>query len=135
MDMQTLFQNSPEHEQLFLRIRSHCLSFPGTSERISHGAPMFYIDGKKSFAQYHVNHHGDGRIALWCAAPPGAQSVWTASAPEFYFVPPYVGHLGWVGIRLDRGAGWEDISGTLDEAYLCRAPKKYLQKMIPGADR
>ena len=129
MDMDTLFRTSPEHAELFRRIQSHCLSFPGTSERISHGAPSFFIDGKRSFAQYRVNHHGDGRIALWCSAPEGARSVLTESAPELYFIPPYVGHLGWVGLRLDRGAGWEEIAGLLTEAYLNRAPKKYIDQL------
>ena len=55
--------------------------------------------------------------------------ILTESAPELYFVPPYVGHLGWVGLRLDRGAGWEEISGLLTEAYLNRAPKKYIEQL------
>ena len=125
MDRETLFQTSPEHEELFHRIRSLCLSFPGTSERDSHGAPAFFIDGKKSFAYYLVNHHGDGRIALWCSAPPGMQSVLTESHPDRYFVPPYVGRHGWIGLRLDRGAEWNEIAGVLEDAYLSKAPKKY----------
>ena len=128
MDMETLFATSPEHKALFERIRSLCLSFPGTSERESHGAPSFFIDGKKCFAQYRVNHHGDGRIALWCAAPPGMQSVLTASDPDRYFIPPYVGHLGWLGLRLDRGAEWDEIAGALENAYLSKAPKKYRKR-------
>lgn len=129
MDMESLFQESPEHEELFRRIRSHCLSFPGTSERISHGAPSFFIDNKLNFAQYRVNHHGDGRIALWCSAPPGFQSMLAESEPELYFVPPYVGRYGWIGMRLDRGAGWEAVAGLLEEAYLNRAPKKYKENL------
>lgn len=129
MDMETLFQTSPEHEELFRRIRSLCLSFPGTSERISHGTPTFFIDGKRSFAQYWVNHHGDGKIALWCSAPSGAQSVLVESNPEVCFVPPYVARYGWVGMRLDRGASWEEISHLLEDAYLNRAPKKYKENL------
>ena len=128
MDMETLFATSPEHKALFERIRSLCLSFPGTVERESHGAPSFFIDGKKCFAQYRVNHHGDGRIALWCAAPPGMQSVLKVSDPDRYFIPPYVGHLGWLGLRLDRGAEWDEIAGALEDAYLGKAPKKYRKR-------
>jgi hypothetical protein len=110
---------------LFERIRECCLSFPGTSERFSHGAPTFFIDEKKSFVQYHVNHHGDGKIGLWCAAPAGMQSMLVESEPEIYYVPAYVGHLGWIGLRLDRNAEWEEIAGMISEAYLTRAPRKY----------
>ncbi|AGN70698.1 hypothetical protein ACVNS2_18010 [Paenibacillus caseinilyticus] len=58
------------------------------------------------------------------------------SEPEMYFIPPYVGRLGWIGMRLDGGADWEAIAGVITDAYLCRAPKKYIesiafQEMIP----
>jgi hypothetical protein len=109
---------------LFERIRELCLSLPGTSERTSHGAPTFFIQDKKSFVQYHINHHGDGRIALWCAAPTGIQMMLVESQPNHYYIPAYVGHLGWIGIRLDRDAAWEEISSVIGDAYLTRAPKK-----------
>lgn len=125
MDMEILFEQSPNHKKLFENIRSLCLSFPGTSERLSHGAPTFFVNDKHSFVQYRVNHHGDGRIALWCSAPPGVQSIFIETTPDIYFKPPYVGHLGWIGLRLDRDAGWTDISGIIGDAYLNRAPKKY----------
>ena len=57
-----------------------------------------------SFATYLDDHHGDARLAIWCAAPLGAQDELIESAPESYFVPPYVGHRGWIGLRLDRDA-------------------------------
>ncbi|MCC3374497.1 MmcQ/YjbR family DNA-binding protein [Cohnella sp. REN36] len=123
--MQSLFAESPAHKALFDKIKSFCLSFPGTSERLSHGAPSFFIDNKLSFVQYRVNHHGDGRIALWCAAPPGVQSLLVESSPEIFFIPAYVGHLGWVGMRLDGHVDWEEISSVIGDAYLTRSPKKY----------
>lgn len=125
MDMELLFEQSPKHKKLFEDIRSLCLSFPGTSERMSHGVPTFFVNDKHSFVQYRVNHHGDGRIALWCSAAPGVQSLFIEATPEIYFKPPYVGHLGWIGLRLDRDAGWEEISGVIGDAYVNRAPKKY----------
>ncbi|WP_426454241.1 MmcQ/YjbR family DNA-binding protein [Paenibacillus sp. S-38] len=115
--------------ELLERIRIYCLCFPGTSERASHGAPTFYVGGKKSFAQYHNNHHQDGRIALWCAAAAGMQPILVELDPGIYFVPPYVGHLGWVGIRLDRSAGWDTIAGVIGDAYLARASKKYIESL------
>jgi hypothetical protein len=118
-----------KHQALFEQIRKSCLSFPGTSERESHGAPTFFLNEKKSFVQYRYNHHGDGRIALWCAAPSGIQAMLVESEPDVYFVPPYVGYLGWVGMRLDRHAAWSEITGMLENAYLTKAPPKYKEML------
>lgn len=111
------------------KIRAFCLSLPDTSERLSHGAPTFFIDGKRSFVQYHNNHHGDGRIGLCCAAPDGFQPTLVEASPEIFYVPAYVGHLGWIGLRLDRNAEWQEIARTLSDAYLTRASKKQKQKV------
>lgn len=112
--------------EVFDQIRALCLSFPGTSERVSHGAPTFFVNGKKSFLQYHENHHNDGKIALWCAAPPDMQAQLVEANPDIYFRPAYVGHLGWVGVRLDRKAQWHELVGVIQEAYLTRAPRKLI---------
>lgn len=47
-------------------------------------------------------------------------------APSHYFVPPYVGYLGWFGVRLDRDLGWDEIAGLVEDAYLTVAPKKLI---------
>jgi hypothetical protein len=113
-----------EDHALLEQIRQYCLSFPETTERVSHGSPTFFVRDKKSFVQYHNNHHGDGRIALWCSAQPSIQSMLVESNPEIYFLPPYVAHLGWIGLRLDRNAGWEEIVSVIGDAYLTKAPAK-----------
>jgi hypothetical protein len=87
------------------------------------------VQGKKSFAQYWAYHHDDGRLALWCAAPPGAQQAFVAENPEAFFVPPYVGHLGWLGVRLDQGLPWSEIEEVLDQAYRKVAPKRLLKEL------
>ena len=122
----------PGRASTLARVREFCLALPDTSERPSHGAPTFFISGKHSFVTYHDDHHGDGRLALWCAAPPGAQAMLVEAAPEHYFVPAYVGHRGWLGLRLDRGAEWEEIAGVIEDAYLARAPRRLLER-IEGA--
>lgn len=105
------------------RVRKMSLSHPEATERPSHGAPTFFIGQKRSFVMFHDNHHGDGRLALWCAAPPGAQAMLVESNPEAYFVPAYVGHLGWVGVRLDRGLPWPEVAAVIENAYQTRAPQ------------
>ncbi|WP_311764959.1 MmcQ/YjbR family DNA-binding protein [Paenibacillus agricola] len=119
-----------EDEVLLEKIRAYCLSLPDTSERVSHGAPTFFINGKRSFTQYHNNHHGDGRVALWCAAPDGLQSTLIEASPDLYYVPAYVGHLGWIGLRLDRNVEWQEIVRALSDAYLARASEKQKQKLF-----
>jgi hypothetical protein len=100
------------------RIRALCLALPETEERLSHGAPAFFFRGKRTFVMYLDDHHGDGRLALWCAAPEGLQKTLVEGAPKHYFVPPYVGHRGWIGVRLDRAVPWDEIAGIVEDAYL-----------------
>ena len=93
------------------QIREVCLALPDTSERLSHGAPTFFFKGKRAFAMVLNDHHGDGRFAIWCAAEEGVQGMLVGANPESYFVPPYVGHRGWLGVRLDRDLEWNEIAG------------------------
>ena len=113
-------------QSLIARIRKVCLSFPETSERPSHGSPAFFIRGKRAFVMYMNNHHGDGRLALWCAAQREIQQMLVSASPRHYFVPPYVGHLGWIGVRLDRRLSWGKITAAIEDAYLTVAPKKLI---------
>ena len=113
-----------ERERALERLREACLSLPETSERLSHGAPTFFVRGKRAFLMVLTDHHGDGRFAVWCAAPDGMQRVLTGSDPERFFVPPYVGHRGWLGVRLDRDLSWDEIAGIAEDAYAEVAPAK-----------
>jgi len=70
---------------------------------------------RNGIARFHLNHHGDGRVAVWCKASPGAQEALVEADPERFFVPPYVGPSGWVGIRLDRKLSWDVVAGLLEE--------------------
>ena len=78
-------------------VREICLSFPETEEVRGHGMPDFKADGK-TFATYVINHHGDGHLALWLRSPQGAQSLYVDAEPEHFYVPPYVGPKGWLGV-------------------------------------
>ena len=109
------------------RLRKLCLALPETSERPSHGAPTFFVRGKRPFVMVLTNHHGDGRFAIWCAAPQGDQQLLVDADPERFFVPPYVGHRGWIGVRLDRGFDRDEIAGILEDAYAEVAPPKLVE--------
>ena len=107
------------------RLRKIIAALPDTSERLSHGAPTFW-GGKRTFASFALNHHGDGRVALWCKQPPGVQEALVEADPAIFFVPPYVGPSGWVGIRLDGKVNWGVVAGLLEEGYRTVAPKRAL---------
>ena len=109
-------------------VREVCLSFPEAEEVISHGSPDFRVRGK-TFATYVVNHHGDGRIALWLNAPAGAQELYTKEEPKHFFVPPYVGPRGWLGVHLDKGISWKRIAKLVREAYEKVAPPALSAKL------
>ena len=109
---------------MLAKLREVCLGLPQTSERLSHGAPTFFVRDKRAFVMVMADHHGDGRFALWCAAPEGMQSMFVETDPERFFVPPYVGHRGWLGVRLDRGLQWDEVAGIAEDAYAQVAPTK-----------
>lgn len=108
------------------RVRRTCHALPGVEERPSHGGPTFFV-AKRSFAMLLDDHHSDGRLALWCAAPEGMQQALVGGNPDVYFRPPYVGHRGWIGVRLDRELPWDEVAGSLEDAWGCVAPKRLLE--------
>jgi hypothetical protein len=116
-----------DRDQILQRIRAICLALPETSERLSHGAPTFFIRDKRAFLMVLTNHHGDGRFAIWCAAPEGIQEALVEADPERFFVPPYVGHRGWLGLRLDRAFDWDELAGIAEDAYATTAPKRLVE--------
>lgn len=105
------------------------MQLPEVTERLSHGAPTFFVRGKKTFVMFVDNHHDDGRLALWTAAPAGTQANLVETEPERFFVPPYVGGRGWVGVRLDIDVDWEEIDQVIEDAYRCIASKKLIAEL------
>jgi hypothetical protein len=106
---------------IYHAVREACLWLPEAEEFTSHGSPNFRVRGK-TFATYVVNHHGDGRVALWLNATPGLQEQHVRAEPKHFFVPPYVGPRGWLGVILDRGIEWKRIPELIREAYEKVAP-------------
>src|SRR5689334_20088097 len=113
----------------FDRLRAICLTLPEVTEKITwESTPTFRVRDK-IFAQYELDHHGDGRVAFWCKAPPGVQEILVGAHPERFFVPPYVGHHGWIGVRLDGDPDWDEIADLVDESYRMTAPKHLLASL------
>jgi hypothetical protein len=110
-------------------VRRICLALPEVNERLSHGAPTFFIRDKKTFATVWDNHHNDQRLGLICAAPVGVQQQLVDEEPDRFYVPAYVGHRGWIGVRIDRKPDWAEIEQILFEAYACVAPAKLVAQL------
>jgi len=104
-------------------VQELCLGLPEAEEINSHGHPGFRVR-QKLFAYYCVNHHGDGRVALWLNSPPGIQHANVSLNPGCFFVPPYFGPAGWLGVELNKGMDWSEISRLVYEAYVHKAPKR-----------
>jgi hypothetical protein len=121
-----------QHDEALRRVREICLALPEATERLSHGSPTFFVRDKKTFVMFLDDHHGDGRLALWCAAPPGVQSELVEQDPDRFFRPPYVGHRGWIGVRLDRDLDWDEVAGIAEDAFRQVAPKKLVAQLDAG---
>lgn len=113
------------------QVRKRCLALPEVSERLSHGAPTWFVRDKKTLATVWNDHHRDGILGLVCAAPAGVQQQLVDEEPDRFYVPAYVGHRGWIGVRLDRKVDWDEIDEILRDSYRCVAPKT-LTKQLDG---
>ena len=105
------------------RLRKICLALPETTEKVAWGEPTWRVGGKL-FAQMDTHHHGADHVAVWLPMPLGAQEALVEANPEQFFVPPYVGHRGWVGVRIDRRPDWGVVAGLVEEAYRQIAPPR-----------
>ncbi|HEX6188621.1 MAG TPA: MmcQ/YjbR family DNA-binding protein [Pyrinomonadaceae bacterium] len=112
-------------EKQIERVRRICLSLPETWEKISHGEPTWFV-GKKVFAMFSNNHHGDGHIAVTIPAAIGIQEMLVKESPKKFYRPPYVGVRGWVGIEMDQVSD-KELKLHLHEAWKLIAPAKIRQ--------
>jgi len=113
---------------LLARARDLCLSLPESTEKEAWGGPTFRVRDRM-FAMYMDDHHGDGRVALWCNASDEARSALIEADPKRFFVPPYMGPRGWVGVRLDRRLGWKRIAEIVEAGYRRAAPKRLVAQL------
>ena len=111
------------------RVRSLCLALPEATERVSHGEAAWFVRRAPQFVTMADRHHDD-RLALWAAAPAGAQADWVARGRARYFVPPYVGGRGWIGAYLDEPApDWDAVADIVEDAYRAIAPRTLLARL------
>ena len=103
------------------RLRQICLALPESEERETWDIPTFRVRSR-IFAMHTDDR--EGRHSVWLKAPQGSQQVLVGADGERFFVPPYVGHKGWVGMRLDRRPNWDEVALLVRRSYRLTAPKK-----------
>jgi hypothetical protein len=123
-------------ERELARVRRMAVALPEVNERLSHGEPCFFIRDKRPLCYYHDNHNGDGRISLWCPAPPGVQEELVSAEPERFFKPPMSARgtfSDWLGVFLDTSGenkvDWDEIAAILEDAYRNVAPKELVAEL------
>lgn len=123
----------PAARSLADRLREICLALPEVTERPSHSAPTFFVRDKKSFVMlWEHGHHREERPHLWAAAPPGVQAEVVEAEPDRFFVPPYVGGRGWIGLRLDGRVDWAEVAAVCEDAFRQIAPATLVARLDPG---
>jgi hypothetical protein len=117
------------------RLRRLCLALPQAHEVEAWGEPTFRV-GKKLFAMFASadSHHGAGRPAVWVKAVAVNQELMVRAAPSRFFVPPYVGPSGWIGVWLDGDADWAELAELLRDGYRLVAPKRVAALLDPPAN-
>lgn len=119
------YKTTDEDDRALNTLRAICLALPEASEEGGVGNPTFKVRGK-IFA---MRHPVDGRMSVWCKAAQGAQGALTHTSPQNFFVPPYVGHHGWIGAWLDANLDWDHMSELIEESYRMTAPKRLLAQL------
>jgi hypothetical protein len=112
-------------------VRNACAALPEVTEKVSHGAPAWFARDRWFVSLLENGHHQNQFPHLWCAAPPGVQEELVAAFPERFFRPPYVGHRGWVALRLVPPVDWEGVTALCADGWRTVAPAPLLRGAGP----
>lgn len=112
------------------RLRKICLALPQATEKEAWGDPTWRVRDR-IFAMQKGNFEG-GRPSLWLKAADDAQALLVDAEPRCFFVPPYVGHKGWVGVYLDTSrVDWSMLSDLIRESYALIVPRRLASERAP----
>jgi predicted DNA-binding protein (MmcQ/YjbR family) len=121
---------TPLREVGLARLRKICLALPETEEKEAWGDPTFRVRNK-IFAMHKI---GDGRPSLWCKSERYERDGLVEAMPAIFYVPPYVGPKGWIGVRLDvKALDWESVTAIVVQSYRAIAPKRLAATLGPPA--
>ena len=116
----------PAKASPLIKLRKLFKALPGTVEVEAWGTPTWRAP--RMFAMYEHKMHGLDRVAIWIKAAGGNNEIMTATDPKRFFIPPYVGAGGWVGVRLDGKVDWDELAELLRDGYRLVASKKLLKE-------
>jgi hypothetical protein len=117
-----------EHERSE-KLAKICLALPGAAKEPMHGHMAFKV-GKKTFAYYLNDHHGDGIVSVCCKVLPGDHERLIDANPRKFYMPAYIGPRGWVALRLDRTTvDWREVQELVRGSYQQIAPKKLVRQL------
>jgi hypothetical protein len=102
------------------RLRAICLALPEATGELMRRGPSYRV-ANKIFA---LERPRDGGLALWCKVPQGSLEMLLAAEPARFFIPPYFGAKGWIGVGLDAAADWREIEAFARRSYRLVAPKR-----------
>ncbi len=102
------------------RVREICLALPEAQEKSfgGHTSPAFRVRDKL-FVMI-----SEDQTSMTLKAAPGVQEALVGDDPEQFYVPPYVGSKGWVGVRLAADLDWDELAELLRDSYRLVAPKR-----------
>ena len=109
------------------KLRAICLALPEATEKLAWGEPTWRAG--KMFAQMDTHHHQAAHVAVWLPARPGVQEELVEDDPVHFFRPPYVGHRGWLGVRIDRKPDWRVVADLVADAYRLVAPPHLVDRL------
>jgi predicted DNA-binding protein (MmcQ/YjbR family) len=107
------------------RLRAICLALPEATEEVMRRGPSYRV-ADKIFA---LERPRDDWLALWCKVPDGARAILLQAEPTRFFIPPYFGAKGWIGVGLNDAADWREIEAFVRRSYRLVAPKR-LAKLV-----
>lgn len=110
------------------RLREILARLPEATEGVTVHHPSLQIRGKA----FVMCTDSDGDPALWMKSDRGTQAELVATDPGRFFVPPYVGHHGWLGVRTGPGTDWTEVAELVTDAYRLAAPKRLVAQLDRG---
>jgi predicted DNA-binding protein (MmcQ/YjbR family) len=116
-----------EHATL-TKLSKICLSLPESARRDLSDHADFRVRGKV-FAYFLNNHHDDGIVSVCCKSALGENVDRASREPKRFYLPAYIGHRGWFGLRLDGEAiDWSEVKNLVELSYELAAPKTLVKR-------
>jgi hypothetical protein len=124
-------------EQELRHVRQRALALPDVTERLSHGAPCFFVRDKRPLCYFHDHDFDDrARVSLMCPALPGVADALARARPGRFYRPVISANgafRDWLGMFLDESdrepVDWNEVAAIVEDAYRLVAPKRLVTRL------